>query len=51
VTVLGRVEEKFRLDLTDEQAEHFFLSLVDESLRALAPMVLEKMHQFAVARR
>ncbi|CAM9900480.1 unnamed protein product [Choristocarpus tenellus] len=49
--VLGKVEEKFRLDLTDEQAEQFFMSLIDESLRAFAPRVLEVMHQFAVARR
>ncbi len=48
---LGGVEGKFRLDLTDEQAENFFLSLIDDSLKAIAPIVLEKMHQFAVARR
>ncbi len=48
---LGGVEEKFRLDLTDEQAENLFLSLIDDSLNAIAPIVLEKMHQFVVARR
>ncbi len=48
---LSGVEEKFRLDLTDEQAENFFLSLIDDSLNAIGPIVLEKMHQFAVARR
>lgn len=51
VAVLGRVEDRFRLDLTDEQAEEFFVSLIDESLRAFAPRVMEVMHQLAVARR
>ena len=29
--VLLKVEQKFRLDLTDEQAEQFFLGLINES--------------------
>ncbi|GMH98095.1 hypothetical protein TrST_g10777 [Triparma strigata] len=49
--IIQRVEEKFRLDLTDEQAEHFFISLIGESMTALAPRVLEVFHQIAVARR
>ena len=49
--VLAKVEEKFRLDLTDEQAEQYFLSLIDDSLNALAPRVLEVLHRVAVARR
>jgi len=49
--VINKVEEKFRLDLNDEQAEHFFLSLINDSVSALAPRVLEVFHQIAVARR
>jgi len=49
--VIEKVEEKFRLDLNDEQAEAFFLGLIAESLGALAPRVLEVFHQIAVARR
>lgn len=49
--VLKKVEEKFRLDLTDEQAEAFFLGLINESLTALAPRLMELAHQIAVARR
>jgi phosphatidylinositol 3-kinase len=37
--------------LADEQAEHFFLGLIRDSLTALAPMLMEYAHQFAVARR
>ena len=48
--IIQRVEEKFRLDLTDEQAEHFFISLIGESMTALAPRVLEVFPQIAVAR-
>ena len=49
--VLAKIEEKFRLDLTDEQAEVFFLNLINESLNAIAPRLMEIAHQFAVARR
>jgi phosphatidylinositol 3-kinase len=49
--VLLKVEEKFRLDLSDEQAEQFFLGLISESLNAIAPRIMEIMHKIAVARR
>jgi phosphatidylinositol 3-kinase len=49
--VLMKVEEKFRLDLTDEQAEQFFLGLVNESLNAIAPRLMEKLHEVAVSMR
>jgi phosphatidylinositol 3-kinase len=50
-TVLSKIEEKFRLDLTVEQAEHYFVSLISESLTALAPVIFEGFHRLAVARR
>lgn len=34
-----------------EQAEHFFLSLIGQSLQAFAPRVMDVMHQLAIARR
>ena len=49
--VLAKIEEKFRLDLDDEQAEAFFLGLINESVNAIAPRLMEIAHQFAVARR
>ena len=49
--VLAKVEEKFRLDLTDEQAEVYFVGLINESLNAIAPRLMEIAHQIAVARR
>eukprot|EP00957_Ditylum_brightwellii_P090220 6871477-Ditylum_brightwellii.AAC.2 len=49
--VIAKVEERFRLDLTDEQAEFFFLGLINDSLSALAPRVMDVFHQLAVARR
>ena len=49
--VIAKVEEKFRLDLNDEQAEHFFLGLINDSINAFAPKVLEVFHQISVARR
>jgi phosphatidylinositol 3-kinase len=51
IEVISKVEERFRLDLTDEQAEIFFITLINESQAALAPRVMEKFHQFSVAMR
>lgn len=49
--VIAKVEERFRLDLTDEQAERFFLGLINDSVAALAPRVMDVFHSFATARR
>lgn len=49
--VLSKVEEKFRLDLTDEEAEMFFLGLINESLNSIAPKVMELAHKIAVSLR
>ena len=49
--VLDVMLSKFRLDLTDEQADHFFIGLINESLNALAPRLMEAFHQIAVSRR
>lgn len=38
-----------RLDLTDELAEQYFLGLINESLNALAPKMMEYFHQISVA--
>jgi phosphatidylinositol 3-kinase len=51
ITVLKRVEEKFRLDLTDELAEQYFIGLIKESSSAFAPKVMEFMHKVAVSLR
>lgn len=49
--VIAKVEERFRLDLTDEQAERHFVGLINDCLSALAPRVMDVFHSFAVARR
>jgi len=49
--VLLRVEEKFRLDLNDEQAEQFFIGMINETLHAIAPRVMEQLHKIAVSLR
>lgn len=47
--VLAKVEERFRLDLSDESAEVYFVGLINESLNAIAPRLLEYAHQIAVS--
>lgn len=49
--VIAKVEERFRLDLTDEQAERLFVGLINDCLAALAPRVMDVFHAFAVSRR
>lgn len=48
---LQRVEENFRLDLNDEEAAVHFTNLINQSMFAMAPRVMEVLHQVAVARR
>jgi len=43
-----KVQEKFRLDLTDEEAEAYILSLVDESVNALFPQAVDIFHNWAL---
>lgn len=49
--VIAKVEERFRLELTDEQAECYFLGLINDTLSAFAPRVMDVFHQIAVSRR
>jgi phosphatidylinositol 3-kinase len=46
-TTLQKVQEKFRLDLTDEMAEQFFLGLITDSVTALFPVLMEYIHKLA----
>lgn len=50
-SVLTKVEERFRLDLTDEEAERFFIGLINDCQAAIAPRVMDVFHSIAVARR
>jgi len=49
--VISSVETRFRLELTDEQAERFFLGLIQDCLAAFAPRVMDVFHSIAVSRR
>lgn len=42
-----QVQDKFRLDLSDEEAVHYMQSLIDESVHALFAAVVEQIHKFA----
>ncbi|KAI8800253.1 kinase-like domain-containing protein [Cladochytrium replicatum] len=42
-----KVQEKFRLDLSDEEAIQYFQALINESVSALFPQVMERIHQWA----
>lgn len=47
---LFQVQDKFRLDLSDEEAVHYMQSLIDESVHALFAAVVEQIHKFAQVR-
>uniref|UniRef100_A0A8C7FQC8 Phosphatidylinositol 3-kinase catalytic subunit type 3 n=1 Tax=Oncorhynchus kisutch TaxID=8019 RepID=A0A8C7FQC8_ONCKI len=46
-SVSSQVQDKFRLDLSDEEAVHYMQSLIDESVGALFAAVVEQIHKFA----
>lgn len=42
-----KVEDKFRLDLTDEEAATYMQGLIDDSVNAVVAAVVEQLHKFA----
>lgn len=42
-----KVQEKFKLDLGDEEAVQFFQNLLDESVKAMFPVVVDQIHKWA----
>lgn len=42
-----QVQDKFRLDLSDEQAVQYMQSLIDVSVTATFAALVEQMHKFA----
>ncbi|KAJ1508729.1 Phosphatidylinositol (PI) 3-kinase [Coelomomyces lativittatus] len=42
-----KVHEKFRLDLSEEEAIHYFGHLIADSVNALFPQVMETIHKWA----
>lgn len=42
-----KVQEKFCLELTDEEASQFFQTLINDSVSALFPQVIETIHKWA----
>ncbi|KAJ2302360.1 Phosphatidylinositol (PI) 3-kinase [Coemansia sp. RSA 2706] len=45
--VVAMVQDKFRLDLSEEDAMRFFQTLISDSVRALFPQVIETIHKWA----
>ena len=44
----SQVQEKFRPLLNDEEAESHFVTLINESVSALFPVVIDKLHKVAL---
>ena len=42
-----KVQDKFRLDLNDEEAVHYMQALIDVSVKAVIPAVVEQIHKMA----
>lgn len=42
-----KVQDKFRLDLTDEEAVHYMQNLIDVSVTAVMPALVEQIHKIA----
>lgn len=41
------MQDKFRLDLSDEEAVQYLQALIDESVSAMFAVVVEQFHKFA----
>uniref|UniRef100_A0A0E0IA20 Uncharacterized protein n=1 Tax=Oryza nivara TaxID=4536 RepID=A0A0E0IA20_ORYNI len=46
----AELQQNFRLDLDDEDAIHFLQGLINESISAFFPQVVETIHQWAQSR-
>ena len=44
---LFQVQDKFRLDLNDEEAVHYMQSVIDLSVAATMAAIMEQMHKLA----
>ncbi|KAG8457421.1 hypothetical protein KFE25_011276 [Diacronema lutheri] len=44
---IAKLQERFRLDLSDEEAVHFFQQVINDSVSALFPQVTETIHRWA----
>ncbi|GAB6032406.1 Phosphatidylinositol 3-kinase catalytic subunit type 3 [Chamberlinius hualienensis] len=42
-----KVQDKFRLDLTDEEAVHYMQNLIDDSVSSVMPALVEQIHKIA----
>jgi hypothetical protein len=45
---LAKMKRRFRLDLSDEEADHHINSLIKESMTAFVPRMMEMAHQMRV---
>ena len=45
-----QVKDKFRLDMSEEQAVQYLQALIDESIKAVFPELFERIHKLAMVR-
>ena len=46
--IIDKLHDRFRMDLNDEEAETYFLDLINESVSALMPQIMERLHVWAL---
>jgi len=45
---LLKVQEKFRLDLSDDEADHYIINMIDDSVNAFFPKFIDQAHKWAM---
>lgn len=45
-----KVQDKFKLELNDEQAVHYITEQVEQSVRSIMPVVVDQFHKMAQVR-
>ncbi|CAG9310079.1 unnamed protein product [Blepharisma stoltei] len=48
IKIIDKLYERFKIGLSDEKAERYFLDLITESVNAIMPQIMEKIHVWAV---
>ena len=45
-TAVRKVEERFKLDVGEEEAVRFFAQMIDKEMGAWGPVLIDKLHGF-----
>lgn len=48
IRTIDKLYERFKMGLGDDEAERYFVELINESVSALMPQLMEKIHVWSI---